>query len=491
MKVGIIGAGLGGLSAGCLLAAEGHEVTIFEKNRQPGGKINQVYDSGFRFDTGPSLLTMPFVLEQLFERCGADIWDYLEINTVDPIARYFYPDGTRFDCSNDREKTVENITRIAPEDRESYRSFLDYSEELYDRVREAFLFNPLCSFSDLRSLNLIDFFKIDAFHTVSERVDEYFESVYLRQFFKRFTTYNGSSPYQAPATLNVIPHVELSMGGYYIDGGIYRLVTALSRLAGKLDVDIHYGATVKRIATAGRQVEGLVMDDGSTRPFDLVVSNSDASETYRNLLPEELLSRVKRWQLKAQEPSCSGFVILAGIDQTYPQLAHHNILFSSDYREEFRQIFKDRMPADEPTIYICNSSASNPGHAVDGGSNLFILVNAPYLTDAVHWESIKEGYADMIISLLEKYGLDGLSKSMKVRRLITPDDFYRRYRSNKGSIYGTSSNGKLAAFLRPRNRSTGVRGLYLVGGSTHPGGGIPLVTLSAFHACELIRRDRA
>ena len=488
MKINVIGAGLGGLAVSCLMANKGHEVTILEKNERPGGKIGEVQAKGFRFDTGPSLLTMPFVLEHLFSLCGADINDYIDIQPVNPICRYFYRNGTRFDCYKDSGVNIAQIQEFAPKDVQAYKEFREYSEQLYERTKDAFLYNPLYGLSDLSSLKLTDFFKIDAFKTVAERIDTMFKSAELRQFFKRFTTYNGSSPFQAPATLNVIPHVELAMGGYYLDGGIYSLIESLVELGSKLGVTFKYNTEIQRIGIADGKVSGVTDVNGHHYESDLVISNADAAETYLNFVTDSEVSLLKQKKINGLEPSCSGFVLLLGVNKQYDNLTHHNIFFSDDYRREFDQIFNDKVMPDDPTIYVANTSHSNPGHAPEGGSNLFVLVNAPYLSEEYNWQEQEKQYKEKVVTELENRGLNNLSNHIVFSETITPRDFYQQYRSNKGSIYGTSSNSKFSAFLRPRNKSRSIEGLYLVGGSTHPGGGIPLVTLSALHATELISR---
>lgn len=486
--VHIVGSGLGGLSAACLLASRGYEVTVFEKNVRAGGKINEWRSDGYRFDTGPSLLTMPFILESLFEQCGEKMDQYLQVEAVDPICRYFFSDRQQFDCFQHDRANIRQIREFAPEDEQAYQDFLNYSEKLYERTKDAFLYNPLYHWRDFFQVNPFDFLKIDAFKTVANRVNTNFSSLYLRQFFKRFTTYNGSSPYRAPATLNVIPHVELSMGGYYIKGGMYRLVDALMLLARKKGAQFNFEQEIQAVITDNGKATGIRNKEGETFESDLIICNSDAAETYLNLLPKSALPDRKRNKIKSLEPSCSGFVLMLGVHKTYPKLAHHTIFFSDNYEREFRQIFQDKVMPDDPTIYVANTSITDSEHAPKGGSNLFILINAPYLSDQWDWKHKSEKYSKNVLSKLEKKGLKGLRDSIQVKKIITPRDFYRQYRSNKGSIYGTSSNSKLAAFARPRNKSSEIENLYLVGGSTHPGGGIPLVTLSAFHAVELLER---
>ena len=479
---------MGGLAAAALLAHDGHTVTVYEKNAGAGGKMGERRSGDFRFDTGPSLVTMPELINELFERCGTDVGHFLEFVPLDPLCRYIYPDGTLFDNYQELERTLSEIRRIAPEDEEAYPEFLDYSRQLYEICSPAFLRNPLYDLSDLQMVNTADIFKIDALSTMSYRIDRFFSSSYLRRFFKRFATYNGSSPYRAPATLNVIPHIEISRGGYYVKGGIYRIAEALLRLAEIKGVRFHFETEIREILTDNDRVTGVRPAGGSPIASDLVVSNADASETYRHLLPDRAVSHIRKQMVERSEPSCSGFALLLGIDRTYDILKHHNVFFSDRYEREFEAIFEQKKPADDPTIYVANTSGTDPEHAVPGGSNLFVLVNAPYLTGRHDWEQQKNSYAMRIKMLLEQRGLEGLRKSIRFEEIISPADFYQRFRSNRGSIYGTSSNSIFSAFLRPGNKSRQLGGLYLAGGSTHPGGGIPLVLLSAMHVHELIGR---
>lgn len=490
MNIAIIGAGIGGLSAASLLSHAGHRVTVFEKNGQPGGKMNRHTAAGFRFDTGPSLLTMPHVAEELFERCGASLSNYVSIEPLDLLCRYIYPDGTVFNCYQDATKTAGEIEKFAPQDVAHYYAFLEYAETLFNRTKQSFLENPLYDWSDLSALNFTDIFKIDTLQTVAGRVDKQFQSPYMRQFFKRFATYNGSSPFRAPATLNVIPHVELSMGGYYIKGGIYKLARGLEHLAKENGASINYNCEINKISIDDGRATGVIAD-GNKFTTDIVLSNCDATVTYENLLTDAHIPFYKQKKLAQVEPSCSGFVLLLGIDKQYEQLGHHTILFSKDYEREFDAIFNRNVMPDDPTIYVANTSAKNPEHAISGGSNLFVLVNAPYLSTHWNWKEKEKKYANFVIKELESRGLKDLRDSIVCRHHITPLDFQNRYYSNKGSIYGTSSNSKTAAFLRPKNKSRHIDGLYLAGGSTHPGGGIPLVMLSAFNAVALIERYEA
>lgn len=487
MNITIIGAGIGGLSAGCLLAKQGHDVRILEKNDSVGGKMNELSIDGFRFDTGPSLFTMPYILDGLLQECGTSLSEELDMVPLDINCRYFFQDGMQFDNYSHQAQMLKEVQRIAPKDEKAYSKFLAYAASLDKKTREAFVLNPLFGLSDLKNLNVFSFFGIDAFTTVSKRVDSKFSSPYLRQFFKRFTTYNGSSPYKAPATLNVIPHIELNEGGYYIKGGLYRIAECLRNLAISLGVQIEYNTKVDRIHILNEKIKGVETESGTLIECEFVVANSDVSETILTLIDNQSISPKRKEKVQELEPSCSGFVLLLGIDKQYEQLIHHNIFFSQDYKREFDQIFTEKVMPDDPTIYIANTSFTDTDHAPEGGSNLFVLVNAPYLSDNYDWSN--NDYSDKVISKLESCGLENLSQHILYRNEITPKDFYEKYLSNKGSIYGTSSNNKFSAFVRPRNKSREIEGLYFVGGSTHPGGGIPLVIQSAINAVELMGRD--
>ena len=488
MKIVVIGAGLGGLSAACLLSSKGHDVLVIESNKFPGGKMHEVEKRGFRFDTGPSLFTMPFVLDKLLHECGTTIENELTLLPLDPLCRYFFSDGTTFDNYLDKEKNELELKKFAPTEIKAYNSFLNKAKQIYDKTASAFIFNPLFDSADFSSLNPLDLMNINAFSSVHKEVNKQFDSKYLRQFFKRFATYNGSSPYLAPGTLNVIPHVELNQGGYYVQGGIHSITEVLFNIAKQQGVKFKFNCGAKQIHCVNQVVKGVYNNKGKLYEADLVVANSDATYTYSKLLSKNVVSARKRKRIKQVEPSSSGFVMLLGVEKVYDQLKHHNVFFSSDYKHEFHQIFEDKVMPDDPTIYVANTSYSDPEHAPEGCSNLFVLVNAPYLSKRYKWKDHKREIANQVVHILEEKGLKNLKKNLVYRKIYTPKDFKDIYKSNKGSIYGTSSNSKLSAFVRPRNKSKEIKGLYFVGGSTHPGGGIPLVVQSALNAAELIDR---
>ena len=479
----IIGAGLGGLSAACRLAKSGFSVTVLEKNGRVGGKVNTVESNGYKFDTGASLLTMRHVLEDLFEFCEKQMADYLEIVPLEPICRYFWSDGTTFDASQNIEKTEREIAKLEPADAANFRQYLADSKRKYEISERTFLAKSLNDLPTLiRPEYLKDLFKISTLKTLDKHNAKYFKSAKLQQLFNRFATYNGSSPYQIPATFALIPYVEFGLGAWSVRGGMYEIPKALERLARELGVKFLTDSEVETIIVENKKAVG-VKANGEIIGADFVVSNADAIETYRSLLP------AKHQKYQNREPSCSGFVLLLGTRKKFANLAHHNIFFSDDYKAEFDAIFKHKIPAENPTIYICATSRTDDSQSPAGHENLFVLVNAPYTSEQVDWQTQAKLYRDLIIKKLESFGLEDLEKSIDFEQIITPADFETKYRANRGSIYGISSNGIFSAFMRVPNKSKDIENLYFVGGATHPGGGIPLVLLSGKMTSEMILQE--
>ncbi len=486
-RVIVIGAGLGGLSAAIHLAAGGIPVEVFEQNGLPGGKMAEHRQNGFRFDTGPSLLTMPFIFDTLFKTVGKRRQDYLDFEPVEPVCRYFYPDGSELDTFSDIEQMIAALEAFSPGSGRQYKRFLRYTRHIYEASADVFLFSP---FQEWRSLlqrrhlaALVKLPFIDPLRTMHASVSRFFTDARLIQLFDRYATYNGSDPFRAPATLNIIPWVEFGLGGYYIRVGMFRLTEALQQLSVTMGVHFHFNQHVEKIRIKDGTVQGV---DVSKRfiPAEAVVCNGDVVESYRHLLPPEAPLRSKMEKL---EPSLSGLVFLWGVGRQHSKLAHHNIFFSKDYRQEFIEIFDERKPPSDPTVYVSISSKSDPEHAPAGKENWFVLVNMPYLADGQDWPRDMSRLRETVLQKLARSGFD-ISDHIESESTITPIDFYRNYASNRGSIYGISSNSRMSAFLRPANRSRDYRGLYFAGGSTHPGGGIPLVLLSGKMAAQLLQR---
>ena len=487
-RVAVIGGGLGALSGAIRLAQSGFSVQLFEKNPKIGGKVNEITLGGYRFDTGASLVTMPFVIDEVFDCTGFSRADYLDFVPIDPICRYFFSDGSVMDASADKAKMKTAIEHLSPIDVEAYERFLKYAERIYQLTAEIFMFTPIREFKKLMKpqyfRTLFRLNQIDPFRNVHQSVSRFFADPRLIQLFDRYATYNGSDPFQAPATLNIIPYIEYVLGAYYIKGGIYRLVEALERIASKRGVQIYTDSEVEKICHSSKRVKGVQIN-GERVHADYVLCGADAVVTHQELIEGH---QHKRKKLNRLEPSLSGMVFLWGVKGPHPKLAHHNIIFSSDYKAEFKQIFKHQQIPDEPTIYIAITSKTDVKHAPADAENWFVLLNMPSLAPGQIWEKEKVRMRTVVLEKLKQLGLD-ITDKIEVEQVYTPEDFAELYASNKGSIYGVSSNSKTTAFKRLPNQSRILNGLYFAGGSVHPGGGIPLVMLSGKMAATLIAEE--
>lgn len=484
----IIGGGIAGLSAAIRLASNGKRVMVLEKNPRTGGKMNLVAQDGFRFDTGPSVITMRHVFEELFASAGRKLEDYLTLLPVEPLTRYFWEDGTVLDASSDLTRMAQEIEKIEPRDVEGYLAYLAYAARIHRITGPIFIYDRPPRLSSFAKVPVHEWLKADPLRQMHQAINSHVRSPHLRQLLGRFATYVGGSPYEAPATLNVIAHVELTGGVWYPQGGIYQIAEAMTRLAHELGVEICTDTPVQCIITEKDTVKGVELADGTHIETEHVIANADVTTVYKHLLSPSEKTSAYLQKLESYEPSCSGFVMLLGVEGDYPQLAHHNIFFSNDYRAEFKAIFKDQVPAQEPTIYVSITSKSDPEHAPGGHENWFILVNAPPLTNQVDWQQEAPAYRDLILDRLASTGLT-IRDKIRSETVLTPLDLQQQSGAWRGALYGPSSNSKWTAFRRPHNRSKQVRGLYFAGGTTHPGGGVPMVTLSGKVAAELLLED--
>lgn len=488
-KVAVIGGGIGGLSAAIRLANSGYEVELFEKNSTLGGKANFIQEEGFRFDTGPSLVTMPFVIEELFESTGEKMSDYFTFKQLDLLCRYFYSDGTILNAYHDKDKFYNEIENKTKDKRESLIKFYNYCSDIYKYTSDTFLFNDNISFKYLFNksslIALLNIRKIDLLRTMNEAVRSFFTDEKLVQMFNRYATYNGSNPYQIPATFNIITHVENSIGGGYIEGGMYKLVSSLEKLAKKKGVKIYTDSTVEKINYSSAKISGIKVN-GKEILFDIVVSNSDVLNTYDNLLQNSDFKNAKKY--KQLEPSTSAIVFYWGVKKSTNVPDVHNILFADDYKKEFDYLSNKKICSDDMTIYIYISSKFSNDDAPEGFENWFVMVNAPY-DNGQNWNDEVTKVRANIIGKINTVFKINFEEKIVFERTMTPEDIMQKTSSTNGSIYGISSNDKMAAFFRQTNKSKDIEGLYFCGGSAHPGGGIPLVILSGKKAADSILQN--
>ncbi|MDZ4670478.1 MAG: phytoene desaturase family protein [Phototrophicales bacterium] len=485
----IIGAGIGGLSAAIRLAVAGERVVIIEKNAQVGGKMYQIEKDGYRWDTGPSVITMRHVFEELFRVAGRNLDDYITLLPLEPLTRYFYPDGMMFDATSNLSHMAEQIAEWDERDVAGYFRYLAYVATIHRITGPVFIYDQPPRLASFLKVPITDWLKADPLRQMQPAINGFVKSPYLRQLLGRFATYVGGSPYHAPATLNVIAHVEMTGGVWYPQGGVYTIAQALEKLAGELGVEIRTSTPITKIDVKNGVAVAVITASGERIESRAILANADVTTVYENLLPREFAEK-RLNKLKRQEPSGSGFVMLLGVEGNYPQLAHHNILFSGDYRREFMSIFKQGIPADDMTIYIAITSKTDSSHAPHGHENWFVMVNAPAVSLQYDWDSQKMAYREKVLTRLGQFGIE-IRDKIRSEQIITPNDLQAMSGAWRGALYGASANSKWTAFKRPHNRCADIRGLYFAGGTTHPGGGVPMVMLSGKVASEMILEDFA
>jgi len=472
----VIGSGIGGLTASIRLAAAGHHVVVLERNPVLGGKVAELDEAGYHFDQGPTLLTMPHLFDEVFQLAGTSLRDEVELIRLDPQIRYRWPNGSTLEVPDDALAMPDAIDALSPGAGDSWRAFADHAAKLWDVSERTFLAGPMGSPMSMlsRMTSPFDIARIDGNRTLAKASASFFDDPRLQQLVNRYATYSGSSPYGAPATLACIAHVEQAFGAWYVRGGMGRLRDALVRIAESIGVEIRTGADVGQISADGGVVTGVQFADGGSEQAEIVISNVDAAHLYVDLLPDPKQAK----KLDKMGRSASAFVVCAAVRGRTEGIAHHNVFFSLHDEQEFRYLSAGQLPIDQ-TIYASVSSVTDAAQAPQDCENWYVLVQTPPAI-GVDRKLMTAG----VLNRLAERGVD-LRERIEFTRTLLPADFDARYRAPGGSIYGTSSNGKRAAFSRPSNVGP-VHGLYLVGGSTHPGGGLPLVATSARIVADLV-----
>lgn len=478
---------MGGMACAARLASKGHSVRVLEHNQTWGGKLGSVEHEGFKFDTGPSLLTLPAVYRDLFLKTGAAIEDSIDIVDLETAFRYQFADGTVLKMPGAGiGRCAEAIgDSLGGDSAEQWRQFMRRAAQMWSVTRKPFLESELHGLKSLLALSwrLNDIKTISPTKTLRGLATQYLKDPRLITLVDRYATYTGSDPRQAPAALATVPYIEQMFGAYHVSGGLRELGRALHERATAIGVEFEFGCRVTNIATEPR-VSGVTLEDGRFIAADIVVANADASNVYQYLLSPAAQQRTAaaRKSLAKATPSLSGFVILQAMSGQTPDFEHHNVFFPENYDDEFDSIFgvgKKVSPVPDPTIYICSPNDARMTTA--GNESWFMLINAPRHNPAngVDWSSseLKSRYTEQVLKALEQRGIK-TDERIIWQHTVTPADLEQNTLAPGGSIYGTSSNGMRSAFLRPEN-VTRIPNLYLVGGSSHPGGGLPLVGMSA------------
>lgn len=479
---------MAGLASAIRLAAKGHPVRVFEKNPYPGGKLSEFRLGAYRFDKGPSLFTLPELVNDLSRVAGKDVSDF-KYKRLQTICRYFYQDGTKIIAKSDPLIFAKELKEKLGEKEEDVLKYLKKSEFYYQTVRPVFLDQGLPRFYSLLRPEVLKSIlrlpRLPLFRNMHQVNTVGFRNPKTVQLFNRYATYNGSDPYRAPALLNLIPHLEFNMGAFLPEKGMHQITEHLYQLALSLGVNFYFDHGVQKITLENNRVSGIISNK-EHYPAEIVVSDIDIRALYKNLLPR-IYEPVK---LLNQEKSSSAYVFYWGIKHSFPQLGLHNILFSDNYREEFRCLFQEDGPCADPTIYINISSKCCEKDAPPGCENWFVMVNVPHN---------KNGGAISYGTELRQNVIKKINHVLKIKvtdyieheAILDPEKIEHQTSSFGGSLYGNASNSPESAFLRHANFSSKIKGLYLAGGSVHPGGGIPLCLLSAKIVSELISKKEA
>lgn len=498
LNIGVVGGGLAGLAAACTLAARGHRVTLLEKNEWVGGKAAVHQQDGYRFDMGPTILTLPSVLKRIFSEANRKLEDYMELVPLDPQWRCFFEDGSVLDLISDIQKMRESLDKFStnPGAGAGYERFMQISKQLHKVSDKFFFWRSVGGIADTMEVGgafspavLKDVLSLRMGRSVAGLVRSCVPDERAAQMIDHFTQYVGSSPEASPAVLCGIAHMQTEEGVWYPMGGTRAVPVALEKLARELGVDIRTSIDVVAIQNDGQSVRGVTTASGETFQFDAVVSNCDSVRTHRELLngtPTE-----KKFEKRRKyEPACSGVVLYLGLNQKYDHLLHHNFVFSKDPHEEFDYIYRQGKPAPDPTAYVCAPSISEPAVAPPGGEALYILVHTPYLRPEHDWSKMLPEYREVILDKLERTGgMKGIRDRIVCEASLTPEGIHKRYRVLNGAIYGLASHGKYLGAFKPANRSKDLKGLYLAGGAAHPGPGMPMVLMSGWIAGDTVDND--
>ncbi len=484
MEAIVIGSGIGGIATSIRLAHKGYRVRVIEANSYLGGKLSFFELDGYRFDAGPSLFTMPHLVDELFQLVGRDPKDYFEYVPLEVACKYFFPDGIQIDGFANTSRFAQEIESKLEVPAHVVENYFANAEMKYRYTKGVFLERSLHKLSTYLTrdtlLGVLNLYRLGLFSSLNEVNEKRLMHPHLVQLFNRYATYNGSNPYTTPGIMNLIPHLEHGIGAAFPRGGMFEITGSLGRLAKDLGVEFSLNTPVERIVVEGKKAKGVQIN-GEFVPADIVVSNVDVVPTYRHLLPDQPAPE----KILEYERSSSALIYYWGLDREFPQLDLHNIFFSQDYAEEFRQIFETGTVSEDPTIYINITSKYEPGDARPGGENWFVMVNVPCNTGQ-DWETLRETTRGKILRKLRPMLNTDVEAHIVAEDYLDPIRIEQRTGSYRGALYGASSNDRMAAFFRHPNFSRKIKNLFFCGGSVHPGGGIPLCLLSGKIVGDLV-----
>jgi diapolycopene oxygenase len=516
----VIGGGLAGLAACVELAGKGLSVCVVETNRHLGGKMNVMTVphpdkarnpalADFKFDMGPTIITLPQVLRGIITRTGRKVDDYVTLVDLDPQWRCFFDDGTVIDLRKSVEAMRAQFDQKFPGTGagEGYAKFIDYSRRMFRLSERVFFYKDVGGATDLMRRSPVgdpkllgDVLAMRMHSTMAATAHKMISERHVQQLVEHFLQYVGSSPFMAPAILSLIAAAQVDHGCWYPMGGTREVARSLARIADELGVHAELGATVRRVIVNGQRAVGVEIETAGgqkkTIRADAVVSNCDVQRTFRDLLDTPRAKSRGQWIAKNYTPACSGLVLYLGLSRQYTHLAHHDFLFSKDSTEEFADIYTRGVPARDPTLYLAVPSRTDPLQAPPGCESLYVLIHTPYLRPGHEWllpdgspgKTLRD-YRPVVIEKLKRCGMEDLEKHILVEKYLTPTQIDRMYNAEGGAIYGLASHGKLGGGFKPRNRSQVLDNLYLAGGSANPGPGVPMVLMSGVTAAHCVLED--
>ncbi|HAH24733.1 MAG TPA: hypothetical protein DCL77_13435 [Prolixibacteraceae bacterium] len=488
-KAVIIGAGVGGIATAAFLAQSGYAVEVYEKNVHPGGRCGQMIQEGHRFDLGATILLMPSLYRKVFTALGIDLDKDLETTSLEPVYKLFFGDGTGFSFTRDPEIMKEQLEAIEPG---SYSKFQEYVKEGYEFFNLSMNdllgknFYHILEFVNLKSIRLLIKLKTWMFHT--DYIKRYFKDPHLRMAFTFQNIYVGQSPYQAPAFFSMLPGVEIAEGALFPKGGMHRVVEKLLAKATDLGVQFEYKCPVSKIVVSGDKTRGILLEDGIMVEADLVIANADLPYVYKELLPDKAASD----SLKKRKYSCSAIVFHWGVDQVYPQLDHHSVFLSDNYKDGLDKIFKGKSLSASPSFYIHAPVRSDKTAAPENHDTLSVIVPVAHLDAKIHqdWKKLKQTARAGVMKRLKETGMEDIEDHIKFEICYLPKTWKKTCNVTHGSVFGSLGHTIFQmGYFRPHNRHKKYQNLYFAGGSTHPGNGIPLVLLSAKLTSERIVKE--
>ncbi|MEO1258277.1 MAG: 1-hydroxycarotenoid 3,4-desaturase CrtD [Bacteroidota bacterium] len=487
-KAIIIGAGIAGLATALRLRAQEYEVEICEANDYPGGKLTAFNLDGYRFDAGPSLFTLPHLVDELFRLFDIDPATYFKYSKKETVCNYFWEDGARFSVNADRERFAEAAEKKFNVPKNKLINYLNKSRKKYELTASIFLEKSLHKLDTYLSKDtlsaMLQTAKLDINTNLNAVNQKELGEPHLVQMFNRYATYNGSSPYQTPGIMSMIPHLELHDGTFFPKKGMHSITQSLFKLAIDQGIKFNFNQRAEKIIVEKKKAVGVQIN-GKKIKSDLVVSNMDIFSSYKKLMPEQPHPE----RTLKQERSSSAIIFYWGIKKIFPELDLHNIFFSDNYKKEFEFIFNKKLLFDDPTIYVNITSKEKKDDAPAGCENWFVMINAPG-DHGQDWNTlIKKSRENIIKKINRNLNID-LEKLIEVEDILHPQLIESKTSSYRGALYGAASNSKFAAFLRHPNFSNKIKNLYFCGGSVHPGGGIPLCLLSAKIVADLIQKNK-